>query len=502
MARFVVTNRRSRSNTPFDSQSSSFSVSSVLTSIEGARIITDNDPASPEARRVVVIEADPTEVDAIRVAAGTNVIIEPEIFYRPLSVCPLDFIDALSLNTTGPATSTVGGRSRDFTITGGGVALSACRVVVYFRGMSSTKKFETITDAGGACTVCIPPGMNVSAVEIYPPGNFWPILLRGVAVTDAIDCIQLPSDGPLAWWHNEVGIIAYDSQLGAGVKVGVIDTGVGSHDCLRHVRRVGSFIDGVIDPAPSATADVDGHGTHVIGTIGGRPINPGAYVGIAPGAELVAARVFATGKKASNADIANAIDVLSRVEQVDLINLSLGASSPSEIVRDAISDALEHGTLCIAAAGNNAGAVNYPAAFQECVSVSALGLAGWGPLSSPSGTRLPSQPDRFGENNLFLANFSCFGNEIDCAAPGVGIIGPICDRFGHSSNFFAAMDGTSMASPIACGVAAVLLSQYPDLASYPRDASRSALCRQLLTGKLKHVGLKAQYQGRGLVSII
>ena len=67
--------------------------------------------------------------------------------------------------------------------------------------------------------------------------------------------------------------------------------------------------------------------------------------GIAPGVSLFNARVFCdetTG--ASQADIANALDELSRNRRVDLVNLSLGATSPSQIELDAIRDALERGT--------------------------------------------------------------------------------------------------------------------------------------------------------------
>jgi subtilisin family serine protease len=173
----------------------------------------------------------------------------------------------------------------------------------------------------------------------------------------------LPQDGPLAWWHRALGVSDPDPTRGSGIKVGVIDTGVGPHGCLSHVTSVGSFIDLVFNGGGGA--DVESHGSHVCGTIGARPENDLDFMGIAPGVDLFSARVFPPGRGANQADIADALDSLSKDHQVDLINLSLGAPSPSNIERDAIRDALERGTLCVCAAANSAGPVEFPAAFPE-----------------------------------------------------------------------------------------------------------------------------------------
>ncbi|MEH3160332.1 MAG: S8 family serine peptidase [Sphingomonas taxi] len=492
MARFVIANRRAGRFTADAKAASRFSVAVALDGISSARIVEDNEPGDPLARRVVVVEADPVEVEHQRTAAGPDTIIEPEILHRPLTVLPNDLAGAVPI---GAAPAAVGNVAR-IAVTGGGAALASCRVTVFFRGFGGTSSVDAVTDAQGHCDVPNPAGAVVAGVLALPSGGYWPTLSRGAAT--AIDCAQLPADGPLGWWHAATGIAAFDLTLGSGVRVGVIDTGLGPHRCLQHAHGIGSFIDGNEDHGPGATDDVQGHGTHVAGTIGARPVTPGQYGGIAPGVDLFAARVFAPGRLASNADIANAIDALSREHGVDLINMSLGAATPSEVIHDAMLDALERGTLCVVAAGNEAGPVSYPAAFPECVAVSALGLAGWAPPTSLSATRLPQAADRFGRDNLFLANFSCFGLEIDCAAPGVGIIAPVHDPDGRSDMLYATMDGTSMASPVACGIAAALLSRHAGLAALPRDASRAALCRSLLTAGLQDVGLAPKYQGRGI----
>lgn len=113
--------------------------------------------------------------------------------------------------------------------------------------------------------------------------------------------------------------------------------------------------------------------------------------------DVVCARVFGPGERGANqGDIASAIEHLSMVREADLVNLSLGAVHRSEIEHDAIVEALETGTLCLCAAANSAGPVQYPAAFEEAVAVSALGLQGWGPDGTLSASRCPVEKDRYG----------------------------------------------------------------------------------------------------------
>ena len=124
------------------------------------------------------------------------------------------------------------------------------------------------------------------------------------------------------------------------------------------------------------------------------------FAGLAPGADVFTARVFAPNKGANQGDIAAAIDAMVNAHEVDLINLSLGGQ-PSIIEYDAVLAAYGSGTLCICAAGNNFGqAVLVPASYPLSVAVSAVGMPGTFPASNLANFTQPSQLDRYGKGGL------------------------------------------------------------------------------------------------------
>jgi subtilisin len=102
-----------------------------------------------------------------------------------------------------------------------------------------------------------------------------------------------------------------------------------------------------------------------------------------------------------------------------------------------------------------------------------------------------------GHDNLFLAAFSSFGNNLACAAPGVGIVSTVPDKDGRVG-LYMEMDGTSMASPAACGVLAVILSKDQTYLEMPKDISRTSAARHLPAKHSEPFGLAVKYEGRGL----
>jgi subtilisin family serine protease len=317
-----------------------------------------------------------------------------------------------------------------------------------------------------------------------------------------ITLTPLPSAGPFGWWQWLSGAAGYNPAAGEGVRVGVIDSGVGPHPFLDHATPIGAFLDGAVSMGETAGRDVQTHGTHVSGIIGARPNPPSAaFAGVAPGAELLVARIFGPNGGGNQGDVANAVGSLSDQHQADILNMSF-IGAPSAIEHDAIILAWRRGTVCVCAAGNqNGAAVGYPAAYPECVAVSALGLMNGAPADSMPGWNLPSAPDRWTASGLFLASFSNVGPQIAVAAPGNGIVSTIPAREG-SPRPYADMSGTSMSAPMTTGVLARLLSQDKEWAEAPRDASRSARARSLLALHAMSLGLVPAYQGAGLARMM
>ncbi len=463
-------------------------------------------PAKEGPREIIIFDASPEEVAAKASLAGPDVILEPEILHFPVlpTALPPD-LRTLSAGGGSAARPAAGaGQTLTVTITGPHGPLYGSLVTDFLRGRGNRRtKITALTDRNGSVSFACSSYWSHSALIVEPAGGHWSMIVRGPSDGMVISVPELPRTGPRAWWHAILGIDGEHENLGSGMVVGIIDTGAGPHPCIAHVQPAGAFLGGKQNPSVDAIHDVDSHGSHVAGTIGGHAPKDGEHpAGIAPGSELVIARVFAQrGEGANQGDIANAIDWLSDVSQADLINMSLGAPIPSTIARDAIEDAVERGTLIICAAGNGAGTVDYPGRFPETAAVSAIGIEGWGPPGSVSASRYPEQSDRYGDHRVFLANFSSYGDELECAAPGVGIISTAPERFGLQAPYIA-LDGTSMASPVACGALAALLAQDAGYLALPRDATRSSQARAVLRRACRDMGLASRYQGYGLPTVV
>jgi subtilisin family serine protease len=197
--------------------------------------------------------------------------------------------------------------------------------------------------------------------------------------------------------------------------------------------------------------------------------------------------------------VAETISRLIHEYQVDLINMSLGGPA-SKIVHEHVLEALDHGVLCIASAGNTFGAVEFPAAFREAISVSALGKTGWCPKDTAGSAWIPSRANRFGRGGLYLAAFSAFGSKIDCAGPGNAILSTVPERFGLKAPY-ASMEGTSMASAAVTGALAVALSKSREYLASPRVRARAVLARKILRDRCRDAGLSPRFQGIGVPAI-
>ncbi len=190
------------------------------------------------------------------------------------------------------------------------------------------------------------------------------------------------------------------------------------------------------------------HGTHVAGIIGANRKNDIGIKGIADNVRIMAIRAVPNGDERDK-DVANAI-IYAVDNGAKIINMSFGKSySPQKKVVDkAVKYAESKGVLLIHAAGNdgdnNDTDENYPTRYldkgKEAKNWLEIGASAWG------------------VNNELVAPFSNYGKKsVDLFAPGVEIYSTT------PSNTYKKESGTSMASPSTAGVAALVLSYFPEL---------------------------------------
>jgi subtilisin family serine protease len=196
-------------------------------------------------------------------------------------------------------------------------------------------------------------------------------------------------------------------------------------------------------PPDNDPSDFVGHGTHVAGIIGATGNNGVGVSGVAWNVSIIPVR---TGTSAG-LELSTIVAALDYAVDngADVINMSFGGETSSRALLEALQDAHESGVLLVAAAGNAGSRTRqFPAAHPNVLAVAALDTAG----------------ER--------AFFSSFGNWVDIAAPGSNVLSTL-----PGGNYGTA-SGTSMATPVVSGVAALLRSAHPQW-------SAGALARQLLS---------------------
>ncbi len=506
MTKIIISNRLAGKNQPGLRKQSRQSLDQALDSelLSKARTVQEFDQGG-EGRKISVQEIEDKDLAQLKEELPSDLIVEEEILhYRQDQVYPADLAQ-FTVAESHVASRNVIPFMDSFKLRflGGNKPLVGAAITVFLRfPMEGIQTISDLrTDEEGRVTFFFNGLYDVAAVLIAPPEGYYTKILRAPRNEGTYSLTRLPNARRnRGWWHEFHQITSKNDDFGQGVKVGVVDTGCGPHPFLDHVKNIGAFINNQKDP--EGGSDVDLHGTHVCGSVGARPTSSSFYAGIAPGVELYSARVFPPNSGASQADIANALDELSEIHQVHLINMSLGSSRPSQILQDAIQNAFENGSLCICAAGNDGGPVGYPAAFPETVAVSAMGLAGYVPCDSTA-YNLPTSGSAYGIKNYFLATFSNFGEEIDTAAPGVGIISTVPNTLEgiQTETPYKDLNGTSMASPNACGALAAVLAQDRRFLSLPASSSRSQMARMLLSNNANSLLIDATLQGEGAIYV-
>ena len=246
---------------------------------------------------------------------------------------------------------------------------------------------------------------------------------------------------------------AWDIQEGnSNITIAVVDTGVDyNHDDLANNMLPGyDFVDLTGMSELSSCADDDclaedndpmdshGHGTHVSGIIAAESNNSVGIAGVCPHCSIMPVRAgwktTSGGGALFNTDVDQAIRYAVD-NDADIINMSIGGSE-SSLIQQAIQYAHNQGVILVAAAGNNNTQYkSYPAGYENVIAVSAT------------------------DHNDQKANFSNYGSWVDVAAPGVNILSTV------PHHAYAAMSGTSMATPHVSGLVGLLLSNNPAFSS-------------------------------------
>ncbi|MBP2707619.1 S8 family serine peptidase [Microbispora sp. RL4-1S] len=269
----------------------------------------------------------------------------------------------------------------------------------------------------------------------------WAALAPGVSRADDVRLSQ----------HDVLRTLDVDDAWrltkGKGVTVAVLDSGVDP----AHRDLVGSVVTGKDFTAganPAGVEPVRLHGTYMASLIAGHGHGPGAgdgIVGVAPQARVLSVRVILEDEEPgfgtfnSDARFENVVarGIRYAVDRgAKVINLSLSKDAPTKAEREAIGYAISKGVVLVAAAGNDGAGkrtapYSYPASIPGVISVAAVTPA------------------------LRRASFSNRNSSVLVAAPGVDVLGA-----GPHDEYWVGR-GTSQATALVSGVAALIKSRYP-----------------------------------------
>lgn len=248
---------------------------------------------------------------------------------------------------------------------------------------------------------------------------------------------------------NEEGGHSY----GSPVKIGILDTGYSAEEGLPVPHLIGQA-------GFNNSNDEHGHGTHVFGITSS----------IAKNAQYYIVRVLGADMLGTISQVITGLYILIDKE-VDVINISIGTTSFSKPLHDAIKEANEKGIIVVAASGNS-GRVEkfYPAAYPEVIGVGSV--------------------NRF----KMLATTSTRSEELDCVAPGVDILSYWPGGKKKLSS------GTSMAAPHVTGIVALIIDHYKT--EHGKNPTIKEV-KKTLYGNAEDLGLRGwdEKTGNGLAKV-
>jgi thermitase len=303
---------------------------------------------------------------------------------------------------------------------------------------------EAIGDAGTTELVELPAGMSVEEFKraagdeiAYAEPDY---IFRAVTSTPIDPLVKQQ------WSLKKVHAAeAWQVTRGsADVKIAIVDTGCD----LNHPDLKGQIVGSANmigwRGAFASAKDENGHGTHCAGIAAGA-INGQGISGMAPGCKLLIAKALGADGAGATSDIAKGIHWAVK-QGADVISLSIGGEEDAAVLKDAVDEALSKGIVVVSAMGNEGKTLkNYPAAYPGVIAV---------------GSTNPQDG---------VSSFSTRGSWISVAAPGANILSTT-PTYGVSLNrsengglerMYGKLSGTSMATPLVAGLAALVKSKYP-----------------------------------------
>ncbi|MFO0980335.1 MAG: S8 family peptidase [Planctomycetota bacterium] len=270
-------------------------------------------------------------------------------------------------------------------------------------------------------------------------------------------------------------VTATNTSTGSGIKVAIVDTGVAYETYGSFVQAPDLAGQSFVSPKNFVSGtthanDDNGHGTHVCGTIAQRTNNNTGCAGIAYNCTVIPVKVLDSSGSGTLTNVANGINYAAD-SGAKVINLSLGASSGSSTLQAAVDYAWSKGCVLCAATGNSGGnSIGYPARYTNCMAVGATRFDGG------------------------RASYSQWGTGIDVVAPGGytaldqnhdgygdGILQQTFAPPNYGSFAYYFFQGTSMATPHATAVAALVFASHPGYTNAQVRTAIESTCKDLGT---------------------
>jgi hypothetical protein len=433
---------------------------------------------------IAVVLATDDKIATLRRTTGDMLVIEADSALRAAAFPGLwPPVRAITVTPLGPGVTI-----QMQVLSDGGQAIENAEVQIVGEHWAT----QGLTDKSGQVSLSLYGELpeTITQLLVKPRSNCWGFSqhrpqLRVDAINPVVLQPLITQDGR-GWGGKAMRFDRLPQECrGAGTKIALIDSGVATSQPQLAGVTHGIALRG--SDASGWTYDVVGHGTLCAGVISALPSGTNNIRGGAVDAEL---HVCKLPPDARCSDIVEAIEYCLQ-NGIDIVCLGYGGQGSSAIVEQRIMMAKQQGIAIVAAAGNSAGPVQFPACSPHVLAVGAIGQIDSYPSDSPHALHAVSAQSLPG--GLFLPAFSCGGAELDLCAPGVAVIS--C----QAPDGYAAADGTSLAASYVAALAAVVLAHHTDFRRgfARRDFRRVERLFQILKDTAQPIGQPWQ-TGAGL----